>query len=119
MKIALVTPAPARSRAGNRNTALRWARVLRGLGHTVNVCTAYRGESIDLLIALHAWRSTASIQAFHQRWPDRPLIVAVIALTLEVRAHHHDVGGVVVLSIHTSHRTSRIFPTCSPESSIR
>ncbi|MEY4599308.1 MAG: hypothetical protein RLZZ445_2105, partial [Pseudomonadota bacterium] len=32
MKIALVTPAAANSRYGNRNTAVRWAELLRELG---------------------------------------------------------------------------------------
>src|SRR6266481_6379943 len=33
MKIALITPAGARSRTGNRHTATRWASMLRSLGH--------------------------------------------------------------------------------------
>src|SRR5438552_956121 len=35
MKIALITPAGARSRSGNRHTATRWAAMLRALGHLV------------------------------------------------------------------------------------
>ncbi len=29
------------------------------------------------MIALHAWRSAAAVRAFHESWPDRPLIVAL------------------------------------------
>src|SRR5262249_51647946 len=35
------------------------------------------GEPADLMIALHAWRSAGSIQAFRAAYPDRPLIVAL------------------------------------------
>ena len=44
MQIRLVTPAPGRSRGGNRVTALRWTRILRGLGHAVTVDTDYTGK---------------------------------------------------------------------------
>lgn len=77
MKINLVTPAPQGSRAGNRTTAMRWARILRGLGHRVQVETVYNGEPADLMVALHAWRSADSIRAFRVRYPDRPLVVAL------------------------------------------
>ena len=33
MRILVVTPIVPRARTGNRVTALRWVRVLRGLGH--------------------------------------------------------------------------------------
>ena len=67
MNIGMVTPAPARSRTGNRITALRWAGILRELGHRVHIKQAYGGQPCDLMIALHAHRSFRSIRRFaHQ-----------------------------------------------------
>lgn len=77
MHIILVTPAPPRSRAGNRATASRWAQILRSLGHRVEVTTSFSGQNADLMIALHAWRSAESIQHFSDAFPERPLIVAI------------------------------------------
>jgi hypothetical protein len=82
MKIGLVTPAPPRSRHGNRVTALRWAGILRNLGHRVTIKQNYEGESYDLLIALHALRSHDAIKRFHREYPDRPLIVALTGTDL-------------------------------------
>jgi glycosyltransferase involved in cell wall biosynthesis len=82
MKIGLITPAPPRSRYGNRVTALRWARILRRLGHSVVIRQAYEGETFDLLIALHAHRSFASITRFHREHPDTPIIVALTGTDL-------------------------------------
>ena len=77
MHILLVTPAPAGSLSGNRATANRWARLLRSLGHRVDVVVEYQGQGADLMVALHAWRSAAAIQAFSRAHPDRPLIVVL------------------------------------------
>lgn len=82
MRIILVTPAGARSRFGNRITARRWAGILRSLGHRVAIQTAWDGASADVLIALHAWRSAASIDRFRARFPTRPLIVALTGTDL-------------------------------------
>ncbi|MEK6325878.1 MAG: selenoneine biosynthesis selenosugar synthase SenB [Acidobacteriota bacterium] len=82
MKIGIVTPAPAQSRYGNRVTALRWARILKKLGHRVTIDQNYSGKQLDLLIALHARRSFTSIERFHREHPDSPIIVALTGTDL-------------------------------------
>lgn len=77
MRIRLITPAPPRSRAGNRATAARWASVLRDLGHRVEISVDYQDQPADLMLALHAWRSAAAIARFAAAHPRRPLIVAL------------------------------------------
>lgn len=77
MRIRLITPAPPRSRAGNRATAARWAAILRGLGHRVDISVTYGGEPADLMVALHAWRSAEAIARFAKSHPRRPLVVAL------------------------------------------
>lgn len=82
MRIGIITPAPPRSRYGNRVTALRWARLLRQLGHRVTVAQAYAGAAYDLLIALHARRSHDSIAHFRRDYPNAPVIVALTGTDL-------------------------------------
>jgi putative glycosyltransferase (TIGR04348 family) len=67
---------------GNKMTALRWARILRKLGHKVGVDQFYDGGRWDLLIALHARRSHASIEKFGQLHPELPLIVVLTGTDL-------------------------------------
>ena len=82
MKIFMTCPAPAGSRKGNRVTAVRWARILRALGHRVRIAGAWDGQPCDLLIALHARKSHSSIKAYRQAFPDGPLIVALTGTDL-------------------------------------
>lgn len=77
MKVSLITPAKKLSRAGNRTTAVRWARILEELGHRVRISVDYHGQPADLMVALHAWRSRESIRTFREQYPDRPLVVAL------------------------------------------
>jgi putative glycosyltransferase (TIGR04348 family) len=91
MRIELITPAPARSRSGNRATANRWARLLRGLGHRVNVVVDYTGNDADLVVALHAWRSASAISRFAELHPDRPLIVVLTGTDAYRFIHSHPV----------------------------
>lgn len=77
MHILLMTPAPPGSKAGNRATAERWSRLLEASGHRVTVASQYHGESTDMMIALHAWRSREAAGRFKARYPDRPLVVVL------------------------------------------
>lgn len=82
MNVHIVTPAPPRTRKGNRVTALRWARLLRGLGAAVTVDTEYRGEPADLLVALHARRSFPAAARFRRERPAGRLVVALTGTDL-------------------------------------
>jgi len=82
MRIALITPYGASHRNGNAHTAARWARFLREAGHTVRVQVEWDGRAADLMLALHARRSFASIRAFADKHPSRPLIVTLTGTDL-------------------------------------
>lgn len=82
MRIVLITPAKRGSKAGNRATAVRWARHLRALGHRIDVAVDYDGRPADLMVALHAWRSAAAVERFRERYPGRPLILALTGTDL-------------------------------------
>ncbi|HXI24722.1 MAG TPA: selenoneine biosynthesis selenosugar synthase SenB [Pyrinomonadaceae bacterium] len=82
MKIGIVTPAPPGSQYGNRITALRWATLLKRLGHRVSVVQRYKKEPFDLLIALHARRSYPSIRGFRIATPQSPIVVALTGTDL-------------------------------------
>jgi putative glycosyltransferase (TIGR04348 family) len=81
-KIAIVTPARAGSRTGNRHTAARWATMLRAAGHRAAVLTEWRGEGCDLLVALHAKRSHASTLRFRTAHPHGQLAVVLTGTDL-------------------------------------
>jgi putative glycosyltransferase (TIGR04348 family) len=77
MQISLITPAGKQSKSGNRTTAVRWARILRDLGHQVTIDTAYHDEPADMMVALHAWRTADASHRFRELYPRRPLVVAL------------------------------------------
>ena len=77
MQIEIVTPAPAGSTAGNRITAERWAKIFRELGHRVSISPRQERRSGDVLIALHARRSYASIVKFRRHHPQARIVLAL------------------------------------------
>src|SRR5581483_3130389 len=77
MRICMSCPAPPGSLYGNRVTALRWSRILRELGHKVSIVPAYENQPCQLLVALHARRSAASVFAFQEQHPGKPVILAL------------------------------------------
>lgn len=81
-RICIVTPARAGTRNGNRHTAQRWAGFLRALGHRVSVLVEWNGKPCDLLLALHARRSHASVAAYRKRYPRKPLVVVLTGTDL-------------------------------------
>ena len=81
-RIALVTPAGAGTRNGNRHTALRWATFLRRAGHRVSVAIEWDGAPCDLLLALHARRSHDSIARYRAAHPAAPLAVVLTGTDL-------------------------------------
>jgi putative glycosyltransferase (TIGR04348 family) len=89
MRIALITPYGREHRNGNWHTAARWARFLREAGHTVRTQVEWDGRAADLMLALHARRSFASIRAFAERFPTRPLLLVLTGTDL-YRDIHED-----------------------------
>ncbi|MGH2571087.1 MAG: selenoneine biosynthesis selenosugar synthase SenB, partial [bacterium] len=77
----MVTPAPPGSRAGNRVTALRWAAILRELGHVVAIAEKLPARC-DALVAIHARKSYRAVQDFRARHRDRPLVVLLAGTDL-------------------------------------
>jgi putative glycosyltransferase (TIGR04348 family) len=75
MKISVITPPGPSTRTGNAVAALRWARILRHLGHRVSIAADYGDEPVDAMVAIHAWRSAAAIRHFKTHYPERPLIL--------------------------------------------
>jgi len=81
-RIAIVTPAGAGTRNGNRHTALRWAAFLRRAGHRVSVSVTWDGRPCDLLLALHARRSHDSIARYRRDHPGGALCVVLTGTDL-------------------------------------
>jgi putative glycosyltransferase (TIGR04348 family) len=81
MNIGIVTPSLS-ARSGNLVTAMRWAKILRKLGHRVVISQSHTGEAFDMLVALHARRSAGSIRRFRRVHPGAPLIVALTGTDL-------------------------------------
>ncbi len=80
-QVLICSPALADANNGNWQTASRWARMLKTHCDT-GIVGPWQGESCDLLIALHARRSAASVAAFHAAHPDRPCILVLTGTDL-------------------------------------
>ena len=79
--VVIASPALAAANNGNWQTASRWARMLAS-DFQVRIGAAWEGEDCVALIALHARRSAASVAAFAQAHPARPLIVVLTGTDL-------------------------------------
>ena len=80
--LCIVTPALADANNGNWQTARRWARMLSG-HYRVTMVKAWTPHSdADVLLALHARRSAASVAAWAETHPGRPLVLALTGTDL-------------------------------------
>jgi putative glycosyltransferase (TIGR04348 family) len=75
-------PRGTAKRTGNHHTAQRWAGFLRQSGHRVRIEEEWSGAAADVLIALHARKSAASVEKFDGRHAGRPVIVALTGTDL-------------------------------------
>ena len=111
MRIALITPYGREHRNGNWHTAARWTRFLREAGHTVRVQVEWDGRPADLMLALHARRSHASIRAFAGKFPSRPLLLTLTGTDL-YRDIHEDADA--QQSLEWAHRII-VLQECGPD----
>jgi len=82
MKIVIVTPAASRVRNGNRQHGAALGQFSAPTGHRVSVQVEWDDSRADLMLALHARRSHASIRRFAERHPELPLIVTLTGTDL-------------------------------------
>ncbi len=87
MRIFLACPAPPQSLRGNRVTAVRWARLLRGLGYRITIGSEWDGVPCDLMIALHARKSRRAMDDYRRVHPHGPLILCLTGTDL-----YHDLA---------------------------
>ncbi len=79
--VCLVTPALALANNGNWQTAQRWARMLAA-DYEVRLVQHWDRRAADVMLALHARRSAASISAWAEQTPRRPLAVVLTGTDL-------------------------------------
>jgi len=103
-KLVIVTPALAQANNGNWQTAQRWARML-GRNYRVRLSERWVQGDEDLMIALHARRSAASVAAWRQH-SSRPLVLVLTGTDLyrdidcdaSAQQSLHDADRLVVLN---------------------
>jgi len=74
LRITIITPAPRGSQSGNRVTALRWAGLLRQLGHRVRVANTWTKHTADVLVAVHAIKSAQAVLDADRDCPDLRIV---------------------------------------------
>lgn len=75
--VQIVTPAPRRSRKGNRVTALRWAALMRAGGNRVRVRTELDGAPCDVLVVLHAAKGAPAVRGWVERGRQGALVIGL------------------------------------------
>lgn len=82
MRILLVEAKPGEPRSGNAVTVERWSRILESLGHEVERTAGFADQPAELMVALHAVRSSASVCRWKERMTGAPCVVALTGTDL-------------------------------------
>jgi putative glycosyltransferase (TIGR04348 family) len=81
--VVIVTPATTATNNGNSHTATRWAQFLSAHFDTrIALSQQEVSSNADLLIALHARRSAASIAQWHAQCPNKPIVLVLTGTDL-------------------------------------
>ncbi len=51
--------------------------MMRTMGHRVSVGEVYKGQDVDMMLAIHAGDSAEAVRSFREQHPGRPVIVAL------------------------------------------
>jgi putative glycosyltransferase (TIGR04348 family) len=92
LRIVLAIPTPPGLVDGNRITALRWARLLRSLGHRARVVERYDGRPADLLVALHAIKAAGDVSAYAAARPEGKIVVILTGTDVYGNLRHSPVA---------------------------
>jgi putative glycosyltransferase (TIGR04348 family) len=114
LRVIIATPAPRGSRHGNRATALRWAAMLRHLGARVKVVDRWNGQVCDLLVAVHAVKTAASVADASAALPDLRVVV-LLAGTDVYPSFRPDAAAAAALAradaiVALQHRAADVLP---------
>lgn len=84
LQVSITCPVPAGTTFGNRVTAVRYGRILSGLGHRVRIVSTDDAPpaTTDVLLALHAKHSARIIADSKKKHPDRPVILVLTGTDL-------------------------------------
>lgn len=91
LHIVIISPALEKANNGNWQTARRWTRFLQPQ-FKVSVMQHWNNAAAEVMIALHARRSAASIAAFAAARPTSPLVVVLTGTDL-YRDIRHDAAA--------------------------
>ena len=100
-RILIVSPASARDNNGNWQTASRWASFMRG-AYEVAIAPTWQAGDVapDLLVALHARRSAAALDAFSRACPGRPSVLVLTGTDLYRDIHSAPAAQAALAQAH-------------------
>lgn len=79
--ICIISPALAAANNGNWQTAKRWQQMLSSHYH-VEIMLQWDGKPYDAMLALHARRSADSMMQWHDKFPTKPIVLALTGTDL-------------------------------------